>query len=87
MDLNGVGVPKYRNVSVPSMDNSVNVTISYYVYCFQAKNLVLHFDYLLMNSVSVVNIQGVPDQNLQLQIALTQKLCMSDPNLEKPKYV
>ena len=33
------------------------------------------------------NVQGVPDQNFQIQTAFTQRLWKLDPKLVKPKCV
>ena len=34
-----------------------------------------------------INLQGDPNQKLQLQMAVTVKVCISDPMLVKPKLV
>ena len=51
---------------------------------------------LPLKSLSLINkwksqtnckIQGDPNQNLLLQLAITLKICISDPMLVKPKWV
>ena len=36
---------------------------------------------------SLESLQGDPNQNLKFVLAITQKICMSDPMLVKPKCV
>ena len=35
----------------------------------------------------LINIQGDPNQNLKFVLAITPKICISDPMLVKPKCV
>ena len=35
----------------------------------------------------MINVQGDPNQNLRFLLAITQKICVSDPMLVKPKCV
>ena len=35
----------------------------------------------------ILEVQGVQDQNFQIQVAIAQKPCMSNPRLAKPKCV
>ena len=37
--------------------------------------------------ISSIKVQGDPNQKLQLQMAVTLKLCISEPMLVKPKCV
>ena len=38
-------------------------------------------------SCNLNNLQGDPNQNLKFVLAITQKICISDPILVKPKCV
>ena len=47
----------------------------------------MHFSLPLLDKVVVMLVQGDPNQNLKFILAITLKLCISDPILVKPKCV